>query len=181
MLLKKTNFIKQLGINLVKIGLGLVVIGMSWQIKQKIVFSGSEIEAIKVVENPRPIRILIPKVNLDLEIEESEVKSDVWEVADEGVSHWQDSVNPGEVGNMVIYGHNHNYLFGPIRWLEVNDKIYVMNEKNQMFDYEIKKSLVVKPDEIELLLPTDSEQLTIYTCTGKFDSMRHVVMAEPVR
>jgi len=82
---------------------------------------------------------------------------------------------------MVIYGHNHNYLFGPIRWLDVGDKIYVLDEESQIFDYEVKKSLVVAPEEVGLLLSTDFQQLTIYTCTGKFDSMRHVVVAEPVR
>ena len=178
MLLKRTSFVKRLGFNLIRLGLCLVVLGIGFVVIKEPVLSEEESQFQELIEQPKPVRIMIPKLTLDLEVTEAEVKRNVWQVNDLGVSHWNDSANPGEVGNMVVYGHNYDHLFGPVRWLEIGDKIYMVNEEYQVFDYTVKEVQVVSPDEVELLMPTENEQLTIYTCTGEFDSMRYVIVAE---
>jgi len=108
------------------------------------------------------------------------IDDEVWQVSEKGASHLSISANPGEKGNIVIYGHNKNNLFGPIRWLEKGDSIKVINEEEKEFLYKVVGTVQVNPTELEYVLPKEKEILTLYTCDGFLDSRRYVVLAEPV-
>lgn len=129
---------------------------------------------------PKPVKISIPKVNLELGVEENTIIDGTWEISETGASHLDNSANPGEEGNVVIYAHNKTNLFGPIRWLSLGETVLVTTEDGQDHTYEIVESVVVDPDRIEYVLPKDEETLTLYTCTNFFDKDRHIVVAKPV-
>jgi len=117
---------------------------------------------------------------MDLSISEAEITDGTWEVSFEGASHWSNSANPGRGGNIVIYGHNKRHLFGPIRWLETGDQIELVNSEGKVFKYEVSEYFITKRDDVSHVLAKDEEVLTLYTCTGWFDSQRHIVQARPV-
>lgn len=127
----------------------------------------------------KPIFISIPAVGIKLQITESNIKDGVWEISETGVSHLDKSGNPGGGNNIVIYGHNKNSLFGPIRWLKVGDLIELTDSQNKKFSYKTVKTLTTSADEISYVLPKNSEVLTLYTCTGILDSKRFIVVADP--
>ena len=129
---------------------------------------------------PPPTAIVIPRINLNLPITQAKVTDGTWEVSATGASHWDTSANPGEPGNMVIYGHNQTNLFGPIRWLEIGDLIEVTNSKGQIYTYKVDQTVIVPPTDLTYILPTTTETLTLYTCTGFLDSRRHLVIAHPI-
>jgi LPXTG-site transpeptidase (sortase) family protein len=55
-----------------------------------------------------------------------------------------------------------------------------LHSVDQVATYKIVSRSIVKPDAIEIALPTSIETLTLYTCVGLFDSQRLVLHAEPV-
>ncbi len=174
---------REIGWWLMGIGLGLVLIGWGFEYKPEEVLSKSTVVIEEEVKKPRsvkPVGIKIPKVSVDLGVEEGGVVDNVWEISSKGVSHWDQSVSPGEKGNMVIYGHNHNHLFGPIRWLELGDEVEVVNEDGEVFSYKVVLTEVVTSEDVSKIQPTNEEILTMYTCDGVMDSKRYVVRAEPM-
>ena len=136
-------------------------------------------EHIAVVEEgDLPAKILIPKVRIDLPVSPAKVVNNHWEVSDEGASYLLGSGIPGREGNVVIYAHNKNHLFGPIRWLGKDEEIRLVNKKEEEFIYQVVETKTVSPETVEVLLPSGGARLTLYTCTGFLDRERFIVVAK---
>lgn len=128
--------------------------------------------------NKLPQKIIIPVHNIDLSIEEAEILNGEWEISATGASYLFQSALPGEKGNVIIYAHNRNHLFGPLRRIKKGEEVFIKNKKEEVFVYEIVETKVVSPDQIEVLLPTEEPTLTLYTCFGFLDSKRFVVVGK---
>lgn len=166
---------------------GIALLGIIFSLKaydswQRRVLSFSEppplVEEQEKDPNKLPQKIIIPSRNIDLPIEEAEILTGEWQISATGASHLVQSALPGEKGNVIIYGHNRNHLFGLLRWVEKGEEVLIKNKKEELFVYEIVETKVVSPDQIEVLLPTEEPTLTLYTCFGFLDSKRFVVIGK---
>jgi len=137
--------------------------------------AGEQVEIVGVL----PKRIVIEKAGIDLPVFAGEIVKGKWTVVANGANHWRESAKLGEKGNVVIYGHNWKNLFGPIQGLKEGDEIQAWGENDQVFNYTITKTMSVKPTAVEIVLPTEEPQLTLYTCIGFLDKERFVVIAKP--
>lgn len=125
-----------------------------------------------------PKRLVIPSLNINLEVTPGVITDGNWEISQTGVSYLQGSGLPGKPGNLVIYGHNKKNLLGPLISLKKEAEIIIENEQNQKFTYEVTETKIVSPEKVEVLKPTSDARLTLYTCTGFFDGQRLVVVAK---
>lgn len=128
----------------------------------------------------RPIQIQIPAVHLDLPIEETVLTNNSWQIADTGASHLTISARPGENGPIIVYGHNTNDKFGPIRWLSEGQEIQLTTQDGKVHLYKIAKTLQVAPDKTSIFFSEKGETLFLYTCAGFADLQRFIVVAKPV-
>lgn len=126
----------------------------------------------------QPLRIIIPKVNIDLPIVEARVVRGLWDLSETSASHGMGSASPGELGNTVIFAHARDELFGPIRKLKKDDVIYILTRDN-WYKYTVIETKLVEPRDVEVIAPTTKETLTIFTCSGFLDSKRLIVVATP--
>ncbi|MFC1649188.1 sortase [Patescibacteria group bacterium] len=167
---------------IITLGVAILVIGWSVRDRQKRALSfDSQISAHEThASNPIPKSIQISGTNIDLEIETGVIESGVWSISAKGASHLASSASPGDGGNIVIYAHNKNHLFGPIRQLDVDEEILIVNSVGDKYTYKITETQTVNPNEIDYVLPKEMEVLTLYTCTGFADSKRHIVIAKPI-
>jgi LPXTG-site transpeptidase (sortase) family protein len=125
-----------------------------------------------------PIRILIPKLKMDLPVVEANVVNGYWELSETSASHGVGSASPGEPGNTVIFAHARDGLFGPLRDVARDDTVYVMT-KDRWVRYRVTQTRLVDPNQTEVIAPTPDETLTLYTCSGFLDSKRFIVVAKP--
>lgn len=165
-------------------GIVLVIISASYIWYQRRVLSFHVVPASfddqAEFRQPQPATIKIAKLGLELPVTETWIENGVWQIADGQVSHLNTSSRPGENSNIVMYSHNQQHLFGKLSWLEPEDEIVVENEAGLARTYLVKQKQVVTPNDIQLVLPTNHELLTLYTCTGFLDQQRLVVQAEPI-
>ena len=173
---------QKIGLVLISLGLFFLIVALSllgYQEYQRQLLSFSSppklTEAVDVSLLPQ--RVLVPQAEIDLPVFSTKVVENRWEVSQEGASYLLGSGIPGEAGNVVLYGHNTNRLFGPIRWLEKEAEIKIFNQKGDEFVYKIVETKTVSSDSVEVLSPTEEAILTLYTCTGFLDSQRYVVRA----
>ena len=167
------------GRGLIFSGILLLVIFGIWRIRElRLSFQGNLPKSVN--HESQIARIKIDKVKMNLVVEPAIINNGVWPVSEKNASHWASSANPGENGNIVIYGHNKTSVFGPIRWLNVGDKIELTDKQGQTYEYKISETVTVKPEEIKYVEPTNTETLTLYTCTGWWDSQRYIVSAKPI-
>jgi LPXTG-site transpeptidase (sortase) family protein len=128
--------------------------------------------------NP-PTEIEIPSRKINLSVEQAFVEQNHWQISEKGVSHLSLSASPGQGGNIVMYGHNKKNIFGPLVGLKKGTKIVLTTKDGQKHTYLVADTFEADPNQVEILNPTNSEVLTLYTCTGFADSKRFVVKAVP--
>jgi len=113
-----------------------------------------------------PTRLRIPAMSLDSPVHEVSVNMGTWEVSPMDIGHHFGTGNPGERGNVVLAGHRdiNSALFRELDRLWPGDEIFVSNSLGE-HRYIVNESLVVSPDYIEVMDPTDDSRVTLITCT----------------
>lgn len=126
-----------------------------------------------------PTKIIIPQVHVDLPIRETAISHGIWDIAEDAISHLTISADPSEKGVIILYGHNTNDRFGPIRWLSVGQKITLMTKDKKAHHYTITATKDVSANDVSVLTSVHTETLILYTCDGFADLQRFVVIAKP--
>lgn len=113
-----------------------------------------------------PSRLRIPAMFLDSPVHQVTVNMGEWEVSPMDVGHHEGTGNPGEVGNVVLAGHRdiNSALFRDLDRLQPGDEIFVGNRLGE-YRYVVEESLVVSPDYVQVMDPTEDKRVTLITCT----------------
>lgn len=147
--------------------------------KEPIKVSKELTKTIDTVGEEIPVRIIIPKLAIDIPVAESKVIDGYWELSDDKASFGLGSAFPGDLGNSVIFAHAREKLFGPLKRISLKDNIYILTKKHY-FSYEVTEVKAVYPNQIEVVAPTQDERLTLFTCSGFLDNQRLVVIAKRI-
>lgn len=102
-----------------------------------------------------------------------------WTTSPNTASYLVQSATPGQHGNSIIYGHNTRGIMGNIRALKGTETIVITLSDGTKKEYEISTITEVTPNETSYLEPTNTEILTLYTCSGFLDKNRFIVQAKP--
>ena len=99
-----------------------------------------------------------------------------------GAGHIEDTPLPGQAGNIGIAGHR-DTVFRPLRNIHVDDPLD-LTTAGLVFRYRVTKTLIVGPDDVYVLDPTEQPTMTLVTCYP-FDFVGHaprrfIVQAELV-
>jgi len=125
---------------------------------------------------PRRSPQLTESFRINLEVKKASVIDGYWEVFQESAGWGEGSGIPGEKGNQVIFAHARKGLFLPLRSIKVGEEIYVLTE-GEWYKYKVSDVKEVYPNETDVILPTEDERLTLYTCSGFSDEKRLIVTA----
>jgi sortase A len=99
-----------------------------------------------------------------------------------GAGHIEDTPFPGEPGNVGIAGHR-DTIFRALRKVKVGDELDVKTATG-LYRYRVRRSLIVKPEDVYVLDPTTKPTLTLVTC-WPFEFIGHapkrfIVQAEAI-
>lgn len=167
---------------LLAVGFLLVIIPIFFYVNEGVQLAFFTPKVVPVVNTfAVPARITIVSVGMDLPIEETAIRNGAWDVATDAISHLTISARPGENGPIILYGHNTNDRFGPIRWLSKGQEVDIVSADGKMHRYIVFETLDVKPSEVGILTSQKGETLILYTCDGFADLQRFVVIAKPVK
>jgi sortase A len=76
--------------------------------------------------------------------------------------HIEDTPLPGEPGNIGIAGHR-DTTFYPVRKLKAGDRL-TLTTATHIFEYEVRDTWIVEPEDVQVLDPTTRPALTLVTC-----------------
>lgn len=181
----KTSFLKNPLFNkiiaVVLIILALLILTWKFPVpkpadKNPIVISSNLLKS-KSLQNI-PVKIVIPKNNIDLKVTPSEIVNGYWETSEVSASYGLGSGYPQSKSNTVIFAHAREGLFYNLKDTKTGDIIYIFS-KDKWFRYKVNTIKTVLPNQIEVIRPTKKETLTLYTCTGFYDEKRLIVTAVP--
>jgi LPXTG-site transpeptidase (sortase) family protein len=69
---------------------------------------------------------------------------------------------PGEPGNIGIAGHR-DTTFYPLRKVKAGDRL-TLTTASDIFEYEVRDTRIVEPEDIQVLDPTNRSTITLVTC-----------------
>jgi LPXTG-site transpeptidase (sortase) family protein len=125
-----------------------------------------------------PKLIRIDAAHIFLPITPTEITSGKkWEAPTDGVAYLATSPLPGTNGNSILYGHNWPNRLGNIKKLHAGDEIDIIFTDGREKIFTVTRTDIVNPNQTHVLAATTDTRLTLYTCTGLFDSKRFVVTA----
>ncbi len=140
-------------------------------------------------------RIIIPRIDQNIPIvrvssenlikrDWAALENDIQGALQDGVVHYPGTSLPGQKGNIVITGHSSYFPWDPGRFKDVfallhdvvvEDRIVVYyNQKKYI--YEVEDIQVVLPDDIRVLEQTESDQLTLITCTPIGTNLKRLIV-----
>lgn len=131
-----------------------------YEAKEKLVEVPKEYKGYSVIA-----RLQIPKIKMDTCV--------LAEFSENGLNvcaskFW--GPNPNEVGNFCIAGHNSRTkkMFTNIKNLEIDDEIYLTDEKNGTYEYKVYDIYRVKPENTSCLSQetNNKREITLITCTN---------------
>jgi len=131
------------------------------------------------LENGKALgRIEIPRIDLDAVMVEGTDTATL----QKGPSHYPDTGLPGEGTTVGVAGHRTTYLapFRDINKLERGDEI-ILEMPYGTFTYEVEKTRIVDPDDVEIVRDTGRERLVLTACHPLYSAAeRYAVFARPV-
>lgn len=130
-------------------------------------------EAEKKLFRPSPGRLVIPSINLDVQVQYGITE----QILKEGPGFYPQSVHP-LTGNVSIAGHRNAYgsPFWHLNELKPGDKIELYHDGGSYF-YEVDRVFVVDERDWSVVKQTDRPALTLTTChplrpvNGKYDRL----------
>jgi len=125
-----------------------------------------------------PEQVTISSI-IDVPIVVGDYVDDTWTDSKTEAIYYAGSATPLAGGNTIVYAHNTANLFGKLKQVKVGDVVALRLSDGTIRQYQVKSTQVVDPSNVEPLQPSQTEKLTLYTCSGFLDSQRLVVVAEP--
>jgi sortase A len=113
-----------------------------------------------------PARLLIPRIALDIPVQEVTVNLGNWQVADYAAGFHQGTANAGDNSNMVLAGHRdvRGSVFLRLNEMRPGDEIRVFSAVGS-YRYLVTEILEVAPTEVSVMGPTAEATATLITCT----------------
>ena len=103
-------------------------------------------------------RIQIPRVGVSAMIRQGDDVSTLREA----VGHIPFTALPGDRGNSGLAGHRDTFFRG-LRDVRPGDRITITTPRD-VLEYEVRRTAVVEPDNVEVLNSTPEQTLTLVTC-----------------
>jgi sortase A len=125
-------------------------------------------------EQGAPIgKIIISKIGLDYVIVEGVTLKDM----ESGPGHWPETPFPGMGGNFILSGHRNMYgwPFFKLDKLAVGDTIELLLPYVAA-TYEVTRSLIVRPDQVEVVAQRGVEEISLTTCDPPFTARNRLVI-----
>ena len=115
----------------------------------------------------------IPKIGIEKAVVEGVDLGDL----QKGPGHYPATPLPGQPGNAAIAGHRTTYgaPFFDLDSLKPDDEILVTTRQGS-FEYRVRASRVVSPDEVQVLNASPDNRLTLTTCNPRFSASQRLVV-----
>jgi LPXTG-site transpeptidase (sortase) family protein len=132
-----------------------------------------------------PNQLVIPKIRVEAPV--------IWKVSPDrilselrrGVAHYQGTATPNDSGgNVFITGHSsgffwdrgaYNRVFANLDKLVAGDLI-ALSTDSARYIYKVKDSIVVRPNQVEVLNQTATPSLSLMTCVPVGTNLRRLVV-----
>ncbi|WP_026369568.1 sortase [Kallotenue papyrolyticum] len=137
--------------------------------------SVTEVAHTQATHPSQPVRIQIPTIKLDYKpVPVGLDARGVPIVPKHDVGWYIHSAMPGQGDNVVFWGHVLRFKSAPhipapfarVKELKPGAQIIITTASGKKLTYRVTKAVQVTPDQVQYILPTGKEQVTLVSCIG---------------
>lgn len=152
-----------------------MMLGLLWLLRNELSATVWSYEAVEHAVADTPVALDWRGYQVDLM--PTRVGQGVWPLSTTQGHYVLGTGVPGETGNVVVYGHNTEYLFEPFLATTVGEVLNLYTAEGKRISYVVSEVVDTDPTDVVWVEDTDEAVLTIYTCSGWFDRQRRVIRA----
>ncbi len=142
--------------------------------------------AIAETVSPEPL-MTIPKINVSAPVvyPTSTANSPNYDPElENGIVHYPNTAVPGQIGNIVLFGHssndwwqpgNYKFVFVLLDKLVAGDT-FSMNYNSKRYIYQVMNSKVVEATDLSVLTPSSEPIVTLITCWPTGTSLKRLIV-----
>lgn len=139
------------------------------------------------IDKNAPPKIIINKINVNAPVifDNTTVNEAAFQQSlKKGVVHYPQTANPGQPGNVVIFGHssgqwwapgNYKFVFTLLDKLQFDDKI-ILDYQGVRYIYRVNNISTVSPNDMSVLNQGANKTLTLITCTPVGTSSKRLII-----
>ena len=103
---------------------------------------------------------------------------------EKGLAHLKGSAKPGQGSNIFIFGHSSYYWYKPgdykeifknLEDIKIGDEIIVWYNQKE-YHYIVDKIKTVLPNQVDVIKPTQIEQLSLMTCVPPGTTLKRLIV-----
>jgi LPXTG-site transpeptidase (sortase) family protein len=122
-----------------------------------------------------PTRLVIADIALDRPLVPVGIDIDTQPIVPKHDAGWfTQSAAPGQGENIVLWGHALRFRdspdipapFGRLSQLKPGARLVLYDNQGSEFDYTVTQQIWVTPDQVNYILPTGKERVTMVSCIG---------------
>lgn len=128
----------------------------------------------------KPLRITIPRLGVNIKVEESPIQDGTWAVPERAAGYAEGSaLLDEEHGNSIVFAHAREGLFRSLLDIKNNDEITLIGS-DKLYKYRVTSIEKILPDEVDKIRSFGDHHLTLFTCEGWNDEYRLLVKARRI-
>lgn len=130
-----------------------------------------------VVTAGTPVRITVPRLSLDLPIDQGQYDeaNQTWTLSGYHAQFAVASVVANNYqGNTFIYGHNNPSVFGKLKQIVPGDTMRLYTDNGYVFTYTYTASTDHQPDDSSIFQYSGPPVVTVQTCAGAWNEIRRM-------
>lgn len=130
-----------------------------------------------------PIRMILPTVNISLDIHNAMVdkSKNEWPLSDTMAEYANfTSALGNERGTLLLYGHNQVQVLRRTENLQIGDKLVLVDNNKKTWNFSYYKDQIVRPEEVGFIYEEVPFRVVIFTCNGWNDEFRRLMFFSPI-
>ena len=139
-------------------------------------------KAKPIVISGEPLRLKIPRLNIDLPVIDGvyDSVSKTWTLTDDSIQFARSTALPSNsAGNTFLYGHNTPAVLGKTIGIQPGDELILETKNNKTFVYKYRMDRITTPNDTSVFSAEyDSPVLTLLTCSGFWSQDRRLMYFE---
>lgn len=124
-----------------------------------------------------PHRIQIPSKGIDVLVQKGGIANGEWVLSAQSAYFMPREFILDDNLNSIIYAHKRVGLFIDLDKVKIGDQIIITDISGKTYTYQVVKTLVSDPKNLDNLKADGVNFITLITCDGAFDKERLVVKA----
>lgn len=131
----------------------------------------------------KPVRLLLPSVNLAVNIDDAtiDITTNEWPLSASNAQYANFTPGLGsKKGTMLVYGHNTWSVMRKTGDLQIGDQLALIDQNNKSWQFILTKEEIIVPENVGFIYEDVPFRVVIFTCNGWNDQYRRLMFFEPV-